>query len=200
MTNAKSSTLAAVIAGMMISGTPLVTFAMGEADTNKTKVETKKDEKAKDENKTAESDKKCFFGKVYDEEQKKCIKKEKSSSLDQDEIYFKGRQFARDGKFEKAIKVLATAPNQYDPRVLNYLGYSNRKLGNIEVALRYYHAAVATKPDFTLAMEYLGEAYIQLGELEKAREQLSKIESLCGGKDCAEYAQLSKMLIKSQTQ
>lgn len=141
---------------------------------------------------------KCFNGKIWDKQKKKCIEEEQSDTLNQDSIYDFGRDLARAGKYENAIRVLLLARDQSDPRVLNYLGYSNRKLGNMDKALRYYHAAVASNPDFTLVREYLGEAYIQLGLLEKAREQLTQLERICGSRSCREYSILSKYMVEYQ--
>lgn len=151
----------------------------------------------------------CPEGEVWDPEAKrlfgkgKCVKeadlKTKPEEEKQGLIYDYGRSMAKAGHFEKAIGALKMAPDQDDPRVLNYLGYSNRKLGNMDVALGYYRAAVAKDPDFSLVREYLGEAYIQLGLLEKAREQLSEIERICGSKACGEYGQLANLIVDSQT-
>jgi tetratricopeptide (TPR) repeat protein len=120
---------------------------------------------------------------------------EKKQSL----IYDYGKQLAKAGEYEQAIRVLAMAPDQNDPRVLNYLGYSHRKLGKMDAALQYYQAAVEQNPDFSLVREYLGEAYIQLGLLEKAREQLTEIERICGGRSCGEYGQLAQLIVDSQS-
>ncbi len=143
---------------------------------------------------------KCVNGKIWDGTRRKCTKEVQSSGLDQNSIYAYGRDLARDGQFENAIRVLYLAHDQNDPRVLNYLGYSNRKLGNMDKALGYYRAAVASNPDYSLVREYLGEAYVQLGQLEKAREQLTQIERICGAQSCRQYSMLSKYIIDSQLQ
>ncbi|MCG6859528.1 MAG: tetratricopeptide repeat protein [Salaquimonas sp.] len=158
---------------------------------------------------SASAPKECPKGEVWDPEAKtlfgkgKCVAeadfKKKPASEQQGLLYNYGRGMAKAGHYEKAIAALKMAPDQEDPRVLNYLGYSNRKLGNMDVALGYYHAAVAQNPDFSLVREYLGEAYIQLGLLEKAREQLSEIERICGSKTCGEYGQLANLIVDSQT-
>ncbi|PCI06115.1 MAG: hypothetical protein COB78_03820 [Hyphomicrobiales bacterium] len=124
--------------------------------------------------------------------------KKKSSSLDQDSLFRQGRSLAYAGYYEDAIVVLTSAPDQGDPRILNMLGFSNRKSGRMDVALNYYSKAVATDPDFSLVREYLGEAYIQLGLMEKAREQLTQIERICGSRVCDEYGQLASLIVKSQ--
>eukprot|EP01025_Chloroclados_australasicus_P019349 TRINITY_DN20551_c0_g1_i2.p2 TRINITY_DN20551_c0_g1~~TRINITY_DN20551_c0_g1_i2.p2 ORF type:complete len:125 (+),score=7.88 TRINITY_DN20551_c0_g1_i2:87-461(+) len=114
-------------------------------------------------------------------------------------IYDYGKWLATQGDYENAIQVLHAVPDGNDPRVLNYLGYSHRKLGRMDAALAYYHAAVEQNPDFSLVREYLGEAYIQLGMLEAARGQLTEIERICGGKACAEYGMLASLIVDSQT-
>lgn len=154
---------------------------------------------------------KCPKGQVFDPEAKgffgvkgKCVSAEdlgksgKTNSDKQSLIYDQGKALAKAERFEEAIAMLKLAPDQGDPRVLNYLGYSHRKLGRMDEALGYYHAAVGRNPDFSLVREYLGEAYIQLGLLEKAREQLSEIERICGSRSCSEYGELAELIVDSQ--
>ncbi len=142
----------------------------------------------------------CFFGRVWDAEKRRCVQPDQESSIGQDEIYAYGRDMADQGYYEDAIAVLVQAPDQTDPRVLNFLGFSNRKLGRIDDALGYYRTAVAYDPDYPLVREYLGEAYVQLGDYERAREQLTQIERICGSRTCAEYSVLAQLIVDSQTQ
>ena len=163
---------------------------------------------AGDTDASATEPKECPKGEVWDAEAKtllgkgKCVAeadfKKKPKEEQQGMIYNYGRGMAKAEHYELAIAALKMAPDQDDPRVLNYLGYSNRKLGRLDVALGYYRAAVAKNPDYSLVREYLGEAYIQLGLLEKAREQLSEIERICGSKACDEYGQLANLMVDTQ--
>ena len=107
--------------------------------------------------------------------------------LDDDSIYEAGRDLAMAGRYGEAIEVLGLAADKTDPRILNYLGYSHRKSGRIQVGLGYYQEALRIDPDYTLVREYLGEAYLQLGDVASARNQLSEIEKRCGT-GCSEYA------------
>ena len=52
--------------------------------------------------------------------------------------------------YDEAIEVLAMAADKSDARILNYLGYSHRKSGRIEVGLGYYQEALRNNPDYTL--------------------------------------------------
>ena len=115
--------------------------------------------------------------------------------LDDDSIYEAGRDLAMAGRYGEAITVLGLAADKTDPRILNYLGYSHRKSGRIQVGLGYYQEALRIDPDYTLVREYLGEAYLQLGDVASARNQLSEIEKRCGT-GCREYTMLSDQLAR----
>lgn len=85
------------------------------------------------------------------------------------------------GRFEAAIASLkalgaAIGPN---PDVLNYLGYSSRKLGRFNEALGYYEQALALDPNHRGAHEYLGELHVELRQMDKARAQLAALDRLC---------------------
>ncbi|MEZ5791984.1 MAG: tetratricopeptide repeat protein [Nitratireductor sp.] len=193
-----AGTAAAVVLGISLAGASLsgAALAAGEASSGTA---------------TTTTAMKCKDGQVWDGEAKtllgkgKCvdaaaIKKDdtKKEPEKQGMIYERGKELAKAGKYQQAIAMLELAPDQNDPRVQNYLGYSNRKLGNMDVALAHYHQAVASNPDFSLVREYLGEAYVQLGLLEKAREQLTEIERICGSRSCGEYGQLAAIIVDSQ--
>jgi tetratricopeptide (TPR) repeat protein len=150
---------------------------------------------------------KCPKGQVWDPNaarlfgKGKCVSEAEfggNATEKQSLFYNYGKSRADAGDYADAIVVLKMAPDQTDPRVLNYLGFSHRKLGRMDEALGYYRAAIAQNPDFTLVREYLGEAFIQLGLLEKAREQLSQIERICGGRECGEYRKLADLMVDSQ--
>ena len=50
-----------------------------------------------------------------------------------------------------------------------------------------------------LVREYLGEAYVTKGKMAMAKAQLRKIEELCGGTECHEYADLAEEIEKAET-
>lgn len=133
----------------------------------------------------------CADGKVWDKEAQKCVVK--SSAIDDDSIYEYGRMLALNGRYGEAIEVLSLASDKSDPRILNYLGFSHRKQGRVEVGLGYYEEALRANPDYTLAREYMGEAYIQLGDVAAARNQLDEIGKRCGT-GCDEYAELARQI------
>jgi tetratricopeptide (TPR) repeat protein len=128
----------------------------------------------------------CTGGKKYNPATGKCTGYV-------DSIYEKGRELAKSGRFGEAITILSLAADQGDARVLNYLGYSHRMQGRVTVGLGYYQEALRIAPEYTLVREYMGEAYLQLGDLTAAQNQLSELERLCG-KGCNEYNMLQKRI------
>lgn len=133
----------------------------------------------------------CPKGKVWDTKKQKCVTK--TGLTDDDSIFEAGRALAYAGRYDEAIEVLTMAKNKADPRILNFLGYSHRKAGRVEVGLGYYQEALRQDPNYTLVREYLGEAHLQMGDVAGAREQLSEIEKRCG-KGCEEYADLAQQI------
>jgi len=84
----------------------------------------------------------------------------------------------------------ATGPH---PDVLTYLGFANRKQGNDQTALAYYQAALSVDPAHLNAREYLGEYYVERGDLAAARAQLAKIDALCPF-GCAQGVELQRWI------
>jgi tetratricopeptide (TPR) repeat protein len=134
----------------------------------------------------------CPKGKVYNKKTKKCVDAQRGA-VDDDSLYAAGRHLAEQGRYGEAITILSLAADKTDPRILNYLGYSHRKAGRVTVGLGYYQEALRHNPDYTLVREYMGEAYLQQGNVQAAKEQLSEIEKRCG-KGCEEYAELAKQI------
>jgi len=52
----------------------------------------------------------------------------------------------------------------------NYVGYTNRKLGNYPEALIAYDRALNLKPGYAEAIEYRGHAYLGLNRLDDAKQ------------------------------
>src|SRR3546814_17701252 len=86
-----------------------------------------------------------------------------------------------DGKYAEAIPLLeqVVAKDAKNADALNYLGYSNRQLGNNDAALAHYQAALAVEPDHRGATDYLGELYLTLGDLPTAEESLDVLDGPC---------------------
>lgn len=84
------------------------------------------------------------------------------------------------------------------PDVLNYMGFTSRKLGRLDDALAYYGEALTLDPNHLGATEYLGELYIQMGQLDRARAQLARLDELCAY-GCAQREELSRWIAAADT-
>lgn len=60
----------------------------------------------------------------------------------------------------------------------NLVGYAARKLKEYDRAVAAYERCLKLKPDYAPAREYLGEAYVELGKIDLARQQLAAIDAL----------------------
>ena len=56
---------------------------------------------------------------------------------------------------------------------------------------RHYNEALRLDPKHLGAHEYIGEAYLMSGNLDKAREHLAQLDKLCRF-GCKEYSELKK--------
>jgi len=81
------------------------------------------------------------------------------------------------------------------PDVYNLLGYSLRKTGDMKNALTYYQKALDFDPDHKGALEYMGELYVEIGDIAKAKENLARLAQICP-EGCEERADLEKAIAK----
>jgi tetratricopeptide (TPR) repeat protein len=77
--------------------------------------------------------------------------------------------------------------------VYNLLGFTLRKTGDFKTSLTYYTKALELQPDHKAAREYLGELYIDMGNMDKAKGELAELTKLCPS-GCEERADLEKAI------
>ena len=73
----------------------------------------------------------------------------------------------------------------------NWLGYATRKNGDPAASIPIYQKALVIDPKHRGAHEYIGEAYLMVGDLAKAKEHLARLDKLCFF-PCEEYRDLKK--------
>lgn len=139
---------------------------------------------------------KCEDGQVYDEKTKKCVAAEESN-LDINTLYETVRELAHAGRYVDAQTVLAVMP-QDDDRTLTYLGFTNRKMGRMDVAMGYYTQALAINPANILARSYMGQGLVEQGNIADALVQLRAIRDH-GGRGTWAEASLRTAISTGQT-
>lgn len=82
--------------------------------------------------------------------------------------------------YQAALSELKSIVVQHDePDVYSLLGFTSRKTGNQAQALTYYQKALALDPTHRGALEYQGELFVEMGQIEKAKENLARLTKVC---------------------
>lgn len=102
-----------------------------------------------------------------------------ASILDPD--YAAGKQALERKNWQEAARRFGRAALR-DPEnadLHNYLGYSYRHLGKLDLAFKHYKRALALNPRHRGAHEYVGEAYLMVGDLKNAEKHLAALREIC---------------------
>jgi tetratricopeptide (TPR) repeat protein len=81
----------------------------------------------------------------------------------------------------------------------NLYAYSIRKGANPDMNLvfKHYNEALRLNPEHRGAHEYIGEAYLMVGNLPKAKEHLAVLDRLCF-LPCSEYSDLKNAIAERE--
>jgi tetratricopeptide (TPR) repeat protein len=144
----------------------------------------------------APSKPKCETGLIYDKKTKTCVTAQESN-LDVDSLYENVRELAYAGRYDDAQVVLAQMPAN-DDRTLTYLGFTNRKMGNMDAAMTYYTRALEVNPANILARSYMGQGFVEQGRVTEAVAQLRAIADH-GGQGTWAEASLRTAILDGKT-
>src|SRR5688572_30003239 len=95
----------------------------------------------------------------------------------------------------QSILQQAVAGNPSNPDYHNLYAYSIRKSAspNMNLVFKHYNEALRLDAKHRGAHEYIGEAYLMVGNLPKAKEHLSALDKLCFF-PCGEFNDLKKAI------
>ncbi len=94
------------------------------------------------------------------------------------------------GAMASLSEVVAADPQNAD--ALNLMGYASRKSGDMTNAASYYEAALAINPNHFGALEYQGEMFVMLDNMDGAKANLAKLEAECA--PCEEFDDLAEAI------
>jgi Tfp pilus assembly protein PilF len=105
--------------------------------------------------------------------------------------YDKAVKAVKSGSYQRAVNLLekVVARDSGNADAFNYLAFSHRKLGRLDPAMKFYRKALAIDAKHRGANEYIGELFLELGNLAKAKEHLAKLDDICW-LGCEEYDDL----------
>ena len=99
------------------------------------------------------------------------------------------------GEYSKALvdfeKIVRDEPRNADAH--NYIGFCYRKSGQLKDAQAAYNRVFAINPEHRGALEYQGELFLKLGDLQSAKRNLEKLIKICG-KECKESSELQRAI------
>ena len=116
-------------------------------------------------------------------------------------LVLRAKKLEKKDKVEKAKKLYLKAYDKFkkaynkdkkNADILNYLGYTLRKTGNLEQAEIYYLKGLELDSKHLGINEYLGELYVQTNRIELAKERLEVLK----GCNCEEYEELKELIEK----
>jgi tetratricopeptide (TPR) repeat protein len=85
------------------------------------------------------------------------------------------------GEYDLAVDrleaIIAETPDSAE--AYNRLGYVHRRLQNFAEAFVNYGRTLALDPDHTGAHHYIGEAYLEIDDLDKAEHHLARLNDIC---------------------
>ena len=116
-------------------------------------------------------------------------------------LVLRAKKLEEKDKVEKAKKLYLKAYDKFEKAynkdkknadILNYLGYTLRKTGNLEQAETYYLKGLELDSKHLGINEYLGELYVQTNRIELAKKRLEVLS----GCNCEEYEELKELIEK----
>jgi tetratricopeptide (TPR) repeat protein len=112
-----------------------------------------------------------------------------------DPDYAAGKLAVDKKDWPRAIELLnkAATKDARNADLQNYLGYSYRNSGQLDLAFKHYEQALAINPKHRGAHEYVGEAYLMVNNVAKAEEHLAALDRLCTFR-CEEYTELKEKI------
>jgi tetratricopeptide (TPR) repeat protein len=97
-------------------------------------------------------------------------------------------------QYAPALAQLKTLVVKYPtPDVYTLLGHALWKTGDPAQGMAYYNKALAMDPNHRGALEYQGELFVEMGQIDKAKENLARLSHLCSF-GCEEQGDLKEAI------
>ena len=105
----------------------------------------------------------------------------------------------KDWAAAQSVLAPAVAANPGNANYHNLYAYSIRKGANPDMSLvfKHYNEALRIDPKHRGAHEYIGEAYLMIGNVAKAKEHLGQLDKICFF-SCSEFNDLKKAIAEHE--
>ena len=111
----------------------------------------------------------------------------------------KAKKLEKKNKTEKAKKLykiaiekllISNKANPANPDIMNYLGFSHRKIGDYKNAEIYYAIGLEIDPTHVGINEYMGELFVVTNRMDLAKERLAVLKNC----NCEEFEELKAVI------
>jgi Flp pilus assembly protein TadD len=111
-----------------------------------------------------------------------------------DPNWVEGKKAVQAQDWKRAAELLskAAAAEPKNADIHNWLGFAQRKQGNLDAAFAAYNEALKLNPQHKAAHEYIGEAYLIAGDVAKAEQHLAELQKLCSPIPCEQLKDLRR--------
>jgi len=105
------------------------------------------------------------------------------------------------GKYTQALDVIGGVLQRHPQNAdaYTYRGYAYQKLGDNKKARESYRTALGLNPQHLGANKYMGNLWLEDGNLARAMEQLQAMIYVCAGTYCAEVDELQNDINRFRT-
>lgn len=102
-------------------------------------------------------------------------------NLSEDDAYARGLKAFDAEQWQEVIDLMNDVVREkpWHDNAHSLLGFAHRKLGDFDVSLVHYDKALTLNPHNREALEYLGEAYLDMGQPERTEEVLATLAQEC---------------------
>jgi Flp pilus assembly protein TadD len=124
---------------------------------------------------------------------------EDDQALHADEDYVAGSAALKAGQFSVALGRFQLALRRFPEAadLHNELGFTHRKLRQMDKAFEHYRRALAIDPRHRGAHEYIGEAYLMVDDVASAEKHLAALRLICL-LPCEELEDLRQAMVEYQ--
>jgi Flp pilus assembly protein TadD len=116
-----------------------------------------------------------------------------------DEDYAAGKRAIEQKDWAQAARQFKRAEVRHpdNPDLQNMLGFSYRNLKQFDLAFKHYERAIELDPRHRGAHEYIGEAYLMMGDMAGAQRHLAALKEICL-LPCEELTDLERAIAQYQ--
>ena len=108
----------------------------------------------------------------------------------------KVRALLKAKNYDAAIVQLRGLIGTQHPDVYNLMGFALRKSGDQAQGMAYYNRALELDPNHKGALEYQGQLFVELGQPDRARANLARLQKLCSS-GCEELTDLREAIARA---